>query len=132
MRNLIRSPLTWAVLAEMVVVGSLLALAWNVIGSAAHQGVALPAVSTPDGGAESGEAPLPDIPTVTGQSARGPLPGLNATPVFWRRQLAELNRDQAAFERLEWRIVHAAMEAARDYVEGVVLPAIRRAEGAVR
>ena len=131
MRNLIRSPLTWAVIAEMIVVGVLLVLAWNVIGSVAHQGVALPSVGVPDTGGSQDDAPLPDIPTVTGQSARGPMPGLNMSSAFWRRRLAELNRDQAAFAQLEWRLVHAGMNAARDYVEGVVLPAIRRAEKVV-
>jgi hypothetical protein len=131
MRNLIRSPLAWAVVAEMFVVAALLILAWNVIGSVARSGIAMPAVSTPDGGAPPDEAPLPDIPTVTGQSARGPLPGLNVSSAFWRQRLAQLNRDQAAFARLEWRIVHAGMDAVRDYLEGVVLPAVRRAEGAV-
>jgi len=32
--------------------------------------------------------------------------------------------------QVQWRIVHAAMGAAKDYVEKVVLPAVRRAEGA--
>jgi hypothetical protein len=131
MRNLIRSPLAWAVVAEMFVVAALLVLAWNVIGSVARSGIAMPAVSTPDGGASPDEAPLPDIPTVTGQRARGPLPGLNESSAFWRQRLVQLNRDQAAFARLEWRIVRAGMDAVRDYLEGVVLPAVRRAEGAV-
>ena len=131
MRSLIRSPLTWAVVAEMLVVGALLVVAWNVVGSAARSGVALPAISAPDAGAADDSSGLPDIPTVTGPGARGPLPGLNVGSAFWRRELVELNRDQAAFAQLEWRIVHAGMVAARDYVEGVVLPAIRRAEGKV-
>ena len=132
MRNLIRSPLTWAVVAEMVVVGALLVVAWNVVGSVARSGVALPAVAAPEGGAADDNSALPDIPTVTGQGRRGPLPGLNVGSAFWRRELSDLNREQAAFAQLEWRIVHAGMVAARDYVEGVVLPAIRRAEGKVR
>ncbi|HKW59684.1 MAG TPA: hypothetical protein VJR46_08025 [Candidatus Dormibacteraeota bacterium] len=128
MRSLIRSPLTWAVVAEMIVVGVLLVLAWNVIGSVVHPGLA---VATPAVGASQEDTPLPDIPTVTGEGARGPMPGLNVSSAFWRRRLAELNRDQAIFAQLEWRLVHAGMDAARDYVEGVVLPAIRRAERAV-
>ena len=131
MRSLIRSPLTWAVLAEMVVVGALLVVAWNLVGSASRSGAALPAIAAPDAGSADQNPPLPDIPTVTGQGGRGPLPGLNVGSAFWRRELAELNREQAEFAQLEWRIVHAGMVAARDYVEGVVLPAIRRAEGKV-
>jgi hypothetical protein len=129
MRSLLRSPLAWAVVAEMVVVGALLVVAWNVAGSVARSG--LPSVAAPEAGASTDDAPLPDIPTVTGQGARGPMPGLNVSSAFWRRRLAELNRDEAAFAQLEWRIVHAGMDAVRDYVEGVVLPAVRRAEGAV-
>ena len=131
MSNIVRSPITWAVVAEMVVVGVLLVLAWNAIGSAARSGVALPVVSAPDTAATQDESALPDIPTVTGQGGRGPMPGLNLSSVFWRQRLAELNRDQVVFVELEWRVVHAAMGAARDYVEGVVLPAIRKAERAV-
>jgi hypothetical protein len=131
MRTVIRSPLTWAVVAEMVVVGALLVVAWNVIGSASRSGVALPTVVTPDAGGSQDDAAPPDIPSVTGQPARGPLPGLNLSSAFWRRRLAELNRDQVVFVQLEWRIVHAGMNAATGYIENVVLPAIRRAEGSV-
>lgn len=112
----------------MVVVGALLVVAWNVVGSAARAGAAPQAVAAPDAGTPDDTSGLPDIPTVTGQGARGPMPGLNVGSAFWRHELAELNRDQATFAQLEWRIVHAGMVAARDYVEGVVLPAIRRAE----
>jgi hypothetical protein len=130
-RNVVRSPLTWAVIAEMIVVGALVVVAWNIVGSAAHSGVAVPAVAAPDTGTAGGDPPLPDIPSVTGQGGHGPLPGLNVSSAFWRRELGQLNRDQAAFAQLEWRIVRAGMTAARDYVEGVVLPAVRRAERAV-
>lgn len=130
MRNLIRSPLTWMVLAEMVVVGSLIAVAWTVVGSMAHPAAAAPAASVPEA-APQDQAPLPDIPTLTGDPARGPLPGLNVNPAFWRSRLADLNRDQVVLAGLEWNLVHAGTVAARDYVETVVLPAIRRAERAV-
>ena len=59
---------------------------------------------------------------------RGPLPGLNLDSAFWRDRLQQLNRDQVIFERLEWRIIHNAMDAARSYIETVVLPAITEAE----
>jgi hypothetical protein len=131
MRRYIRSPLTWAVLAEFVVVGALLVLAWHIAGSAARTGVALPAIAAPEAGPTDDGTSPPDIPTVTGQGARGPLPGLNLNSAFWRSRLAELNRDQAAVAQLEWRIAHAGMVAVKDYVEAVVLPAVRRAEGAV-
>ena len=113
----------------MVVVGALIGVAWSMLGSAAHPAVAAPALQAPD--ASAGDAsPLPDIPSLTGDPARGPLPGLNTDPTFWRARLGELNRDQVLLAELEWRLVHAAMAAAQDYVENVVLPSIRRAERA--
>jgi hypothetical protein len=51
---------------------------------------------------------------------------LNAA--FWRLRLDRLNQDQVIFEQLEWHIVHNAMDAAKRYVETVVLPSIARAE----
>ena len=134
MRRVIRSPLTWAVVAEVVVVGSLLFVAYGAVRSAGRPGVAVPAVAATDGGTTDDGSLLPEIPSITGakeQLAPGPLPGLNVNSAFWRTRLAELNRDQAILAELEWRLVHAAMNAVRDYVEGVVLPAIRRAERAV-
>jgi hypothetical protein len=53
---------------------------------------------------------------------------LNLDSSFWQQKLRELNREQAYFEQLEWRIVHAAMETIRHYLETVVLPSIRHAE----
>jgi hypothetical protein len=56
------------------------------------------------------------------------LPGLNVDSRFWRQRLGELNQGESAFEQLEWRIVHAGMDAARRYVKSVVMPALARAE----
>src|SRR5919201_1806541 len=131
MRRVIRSPLTWAIVAEVVVVGSLLFVAYSAVRSAARPGVAVPAVAGTARGAAAHGSSLAEIPSITGQGPTGPLPGLNVNSAFWRTRLAELNRDQAILAELEWRLVHAAMNAVRDYVEGVVLPAIRRAERAV-
>jgi len=129
MRRLFRSPLTWMIVAEFVVVGALLVLAWNAIGTAARQAVALPGIAAPEAAPE--DTSLPDLPSATDQAPRGPLPGLNLSPAFWRERLAELNRDQAWAVAIEWRVIHSGMDAARTYLETVVLPAIRRAEGAV-
>ena len=117
------------VVAEFVVVGALLVLAWNAIGTPARQAVALPGIAAPEAAPE--DTSLPDLPSATSQASRGPLPALNLSPAFWRERLAELNRDQAWAVAIEWRVIHSAMDAARAYVETVVLPAIRRAEGAV-
>jgi hypothetical protein len=100
-----------------------------VVASAPAQEVpAAPAASAP---ATAGDATGPVSVDVTAQSppiSRGPLPGLNVDATFWRLRLIELNRSEAAFELLEWRLVHSAMDTAHRYVESVVLPAIVRAE----
>lgn len=129
MRNAIRSPLTWMVLAEMVVVGALLALAWTAITGAARPASAAPAPA-PQQAPPDSASPLPDLQSLSAVPGRGPLPGLNVNPLFWRARLEELNRDQVLLSDIEWRLVHAGMAAARDYVETVVLPSIRRAERA--
>jgi len=130
MRKFIRSPLTWLVAAEMVVVGGLLVVAWNVVGSSRHAVAGAPVQAAPPVATDD-TSPLPDIPGLTGQGGRGPLPGLNLNSAFWRSRLVELNRDQVLLAQLEWRLVHAAMAAAESYVKDVVLPAVRRAERAV-
>ncbi|SRR5712691_404666 len=133
MRKLIRSPLTWLVVAEMVVVGALLVVAWNVVGSSLRPVAGALVQGAPPLAADSSvdTSSLPDIPGLTGQGGRGPLPGLNLYSAFWRSRLVELNRDQVLLAQLEWRLVHAAMSAAESYIKDVVLPAIRRAERAV-
>ena len=126
MRKLIRSPLTWLIALECVVVGALAVVAWNVVSSALRPSFAAP-ISLPVTAPETPPS-LPDLPSSVSPPARGPLPGLNLNSAFWRTRLEQLNREQAAFVALEWHIVHAAMDAVRGYVEDVVVPAIRRAE----
>src|ERR1700687_2481012 len=65
---------------------------------------------------------------VVDTNTRGPAPGLNLGIGFWRGRLASLNRDQAEFEALEWKLTHSVMDAARDYLVAVVVPAVGRAE----
>jgi hypothetical protein len=129
MRNLLRKPLPWMVLAECAIVAALLLVAWHLIANPPVIDANVPAeVAAP---AESDGAGAPIVPGPSGQSKpQGVplLPGLNFESSFWRLRLAELNRGQAAFEALEWRLVHSAMNAARRYVESVVLPAVTRAE----
>src|SRR5881398_994523 len=102
MRKLIRSPLTWMIVAEFVVVGALLVLAWN--------GIATPETAPED-------TSLADLPSATSQASRGPLPALNLSPAFWRERLAELNRDEAWAVAIQWRVIHSGMDAARAYLE---------------
>jgi len=42
--------------------------------------------------------------------------------------MKELNRVEAAFEDLEWRMTKALADAIENYVERVVLPPIERSE----
>ena len=129
MRNLIRSPLTWMVAAELCVVGALIAVAWNVVASANRPASAPVVAEAPQATADS-SSDLPLIPQLNTRPSKGPLPGLNVDSEYWRRQLVQLNADQAFLEQLEWRIVRDAEQAAGHYVETVVLPAVRRAEQA--
>jgi hypothetical protein len=129
MRNLLRKPLPWMVLAECAVVAALILVAWHLIANPPVPDSSVPAlVPSP---ADSGEAGVPAVPGPVGQStpkARPTVPGLNFEASFWRLRLAELNRGQAAFEALEWKLVHSAIGAARHYIESVVLPSVTRAE----
>lgn len=129
MRNLIRSPLTWMVAAELCVVGALVAVAWNVVASANHPAVPSVVADAPPPPDDS-SSDLPLIPQLNTAPPKGPLPGLNVDSEYWRQQLVQLNQDQAFLEQLEWRIVHDAELAASHYVETVVLPAVRHAEHA--
>ena len=128
MRNLLRKPLTWMILAEFVVVAALTFLVWHLFAATPDQAVAAPPNATAS--AVSPDATVsasPGLPALPNAIARQ-LPGLNVDPGFWRLRLAELNRDEAAFEQLEWRIVHSAMDTTQRYVESVVLPSVMQAE----
>jgi len=128
MRRLVRAPLTWMIVAECLVVGTLLMVAWHVIAGVATPSAAAP-LTLPPVEASPADTALPAAGVPAGANAHGALPGLNVGIAFWRLRLVSLNRDQAEFEAMEWRITHAVMEAARDYLETVVLPAVRHAEG---
>jgi hypothetical protein len=132
MRKMLRSPLTWLVSAEIVVVATLVFMAWGVVAGATRSVVVSPSLQIPDMVPDVGEdgTGLPDVPLQSNTQQRGPQPGLNTRSAFWRERLVELNRDQAVLARLEWRLVHGAMDAVRRYLETVVLPAVRGAEHA--
>jgi hypothetical protein len=128
MRRLVRAPLLWMVLGEGVVVGALILVAWHAIAGASASGAPAPFTFPPAEASPADTAlPAAGVPAGAG-GARGPAPGLNLAVDFWRQRLGGLNRDQAEFEALEWRLTHSVMEAARDYLETVVVPAVRRAE----
>ena len=130
MRRLLRAPLLWIVLAEIAVVGALILVAWHAIAGASASGAPGPfSFPFPPATASPADSALPAarVP-VADANTRGPVPGLNLGIDFWRARLGSLNRDQAEFEALEWKLTHAVMDAARDYLETVVLPAVKRAE----
>lgn len=117
------------IVAECAVVAALLLVAWHVIASAPAP-VSGALLTMPPAEATPADTALPaaGVPA-GGVNIHGPLPGLNVGVAFWRLRLGSLNRDQAAFEALEWRITRTVMDAARDYLETVVIPAVRHAEG---
>jgi hypothetical protein len=127
MRNLLRQPLTWMVIAECIVVAVLVLLVWSLVASAATQHPVTAQVQTADSPADS-STPSPAVPGVARSSARPQLPGLNLEAGFWRLRLGQLNRDQVTIEQLEWHLVHNAMDTMHRYLETVVLPAITTAE----
>jgi hypothetical protein len=126
MRNLLRKPLVWMIVAECAVVALLILLAWHWVAASSAAEAGSTAISLP-------AAPPDASPVASSSAALKPpkvarqLPGLNIDSAFWQTRLGDLNRDQAAFEVLEWRIVHSAMDAIQRYTESVVLPSVERA-----
>jgi hypothetical protein len=116
------------VVSECVIVAALAMVAWHMVASPPGPPASGAQIAVPTAQARE---PVNHGPIVV-RSAPPPinalLPGLNLDSGFWKVRLAELNRGERSFEQLEWRIVHAAMEAARHYVKSVVLPALAQAE----
>ena len=128
MRQLFRKPLTWMVVAEVIVVAALAVISWQFI-VAQHASAMPPLVlrvtsPEPDGTADiPADALAPPSPTTIPL-----LPGLNVDPRFWQQRLQELNGAQAQFEALEWRLVSSAVDSMERYIKTVVLPSVERAE----
>jgi len=130
MRNLLRQPLTWMVIAECIVVALLMVVVWNVVAAAATQHAGAAPAQAAQAPAEASTTPLPDLTGATRPAAPAQLPGLNLDAGFWRLRLGQLNRDQVFFEQLEWGLVHNATDAMQRYLETVVLPSLSKAEHA--
>src|SRR6266705_4547044 len=126
MRSLFRKPLTWMVLAECSVMVALLVVGWRIV-AGAGDGAPLTSWFPPAIGQPSASPPLLS-PLQPPAAARGPVPGLNVDPGFWRKRLTDLNRDTSTIQALEWKVAHAVMTTARGYLETVILPAVERAE----
>src|SRR5260370_38390173 len=92
MRRLVRAPLTWMIVAECVVVGTLLLVAWHVIAGVAAPGPAAPLIF-PAVEASPADTALPAAgPPPAGAHTHGPPPGPNVRIAFLRLVLASLNR----------------------------------------
>jgi hypothetical protein len=117
----------WIVLCEVVVMFALFVVSWRVY--EAHRPVASAGAATPTALAPAARSPLPSPP---------PPPSLKprptATPAVVRSStsfpidLGQLNHDQADLERSETDLLLRIVRAGRNYLETVVLPAVRRAE----
>src|SRR5260370_33021080 len=106
MRRLVRAPLTWMIVAECVVVGTLLLVAWHVIAGVAAPGHAAP-LSFPAVEASPADAALPAAGgTSAGANTHGPPPGLKVGFSFWRPRLASLKRAPEQLRGIVWRMTH--------------------------
>jgi len=137
---LFRPPIVWFAAAEAALIAVLGALAWHVWidwtappaptagGQVAAAPLAPPAAlpAPPAGAGPIQPAASPAAPRV------GPTPGIRTDSEFLSRQLTELNRVEATFEDLEWRVTKAIADAIQRYVQGVVLPSIDRSEASSR
>ena len=128
MRKLLRKPLTWIVIAECVIIATLLLVAWSAIATSLARHAIGETVQAGEAPARTSITPLPDVSKVTKPAPRQLLPGLNLDSVFWRARLTQLNREQVILEQIEWRLIHNAMDVVHRYLETVVLPSINRAE----
>ena len=128
--SLFRPPIVWFTAAEAVLIAVLGVLTWHVwvertaslAPAAGGTAVAAPPAPTEDPGLG------PVQPASSPAVAVGPTPGIRTDPEFLSRQLTELNRVEATFEDLEWRVTRAIVDAIQRYADGVVLPSIERSE----
>lgn len=129
----LRQPFTWLVVIEFCALAAFGVLGWHLLGArlGAPPGgavAAVPPVGPPPAPAASTPQPAVSLSIPTPARA-GPTPGLGTSPDFLNRQLHAVNRDESAWEGAEWTILQAGMRFARAYIESVVLPAVRSAQG---
>src|SRR5947209_19460524 len=96
MRKFIRSPLTWMVAAEIVVVTLLVFFAWSMVVDASRPALVAPLVQLPAQPPDVGAAHSSVLPDLARRNPAfpAPLPGLILSSALRRSRLAELNRDQ--------------------------------------
>src|SRR5207237_8225297 len=125
--------LALVVAGESAVVAALSAVAWHLwqqnhdpTGGGTGVSVRAPA---PARASQPQPGPSVTIPVLP-QPSPAPTPGLRTDPAFLDQATLDINREEMALEQLEWRIVHGASLAVRNYVDRVVLPAIPAAQRA--
>jgi 2-methylaconitate cis-trans-isomerase PrpF len=123
----LRQPLFWIVVCEVIVMFALFIVSWRVF--QAHRPVASAGAAIPTALAPATASPVPSTRPhpVTPRPVAKPVPSPHPAAAF-PIDLEQLNRDQADLERSEDALLVRMIRTARDYLEGVVLPAVRRAE----
>lgn len=135
---LIRKPVVWFFALETLLMIGVVAVAWHVWQSRQETAVASPDPFTarrPPAGLGPARLPQPSaVPRASPPqpSPPAPTPGFRLDADFLSRQFAEVSRDQGKLENVEWRLVKAAIEGMRSYLERVVLPRVEHAEGRSR
>src|SRR5438270_13930688 len=126
----LRRPFVWLVAAECCLMLALFAFAWHLFQTrpqpSAPISVAGPEQLTAKPSPTAASAPRPSHV----QASPTPKPALAMDAVTWSSQLGRINRDDSALQKAEWSLVQAITHAIRNYLEKVVLPAIKRAEEA--
>jgi hypothetical protein len=127
-----RQVLGLLVAGELAVVGGLVVAAWHVWQENHPPAAGGAAVSPPSSLPPPRGGPPRPSPSATVaaplQPTAAPTPGLRTDPMFLGQATLDINREEAAFQQLEWRIVQGATDGTRAYIQRVVLPAISRAQ----
>jgi hypothetical protein len=115
----------WIVLCEILLMFALFVVSWRIY--QAHRPPASAGAATPTALAPAAGSPLPSQapPSLPSQTPASPAARL---PLPFPIDLGQLNRDEAELERIEDALLANIVRAARGYLDGVVLPAVRRAE----
>ena len=111
-----------------VLLGAALAVAgWRVLEAARQPAPRASLVRPRPAFHPQGPAPaaLPSMPSTTAAPGRAHL---ETGTAFLRSRLAQLNRDEAAWSRAQWRIIDALLGAIRRYLDSTVVPAVLSAE----
>jgi hypothetical protein len=115
----------WIVICEVVVMFALFVVSWRVY--EAHRPVASAGAAPPTALAPAARSPLPR-PSPPSLKPRPKAPAAVRPAASFPIDIGQLNHDQADLERTENALLERVVRAARDYLETVVLPAVRRAE----